>query len=94
MPLTMAVNPKIGAGVMAKIVRKAKAFSAEMVSPVGIYSCPTARDPEREPLLKAALATGGLMKMKSVRRDQHERADTCLMHGSEICLSSEVAPIS
>jgi len=89
LPLTMPVNPKIGLGVMARIVRKGSAFSAEIVSQVGIYSCTTARDQQCESLLKSALTTGGLMKMKSVRRDQHPPVDTCLVHGTDVCVSSD-----
>lgn len=34
-----------------------------------------------------ALTTGALMKIKSVRRDFHEAADTCILHAPEVCLS-------
>jgi len=51
-------------------------FSAEVVNSPAIYSCKGARDEQREPLWNAALATGALMKMKSVRRDAHARRPT------------------
>jgi hypothetical protein len=45
------------------------------------------RDPQREALLKVAMKSGGLLKMKSVRRDAHESSDTCVVHGVDVCLS-------
>jgi protein-L-isoaspartate(D-aspartate) O-methyltransferase len=87
-PLTMATTPTLGVGVMAKIIRKGNKFSAQVVGPLGIYSGTGMRDAQREPLLRAAMTSGALMKMKSVRRDAHERSDTCVVHGADVCLSS------
>ncbi len=88
LPLTMATTPTVGAGIMARIIRMRQGFSVEVVSPVGIYSCVSARDSDLEPVLKAAVSRGAIMGMKSVRRDKHEKADTCIVHGAEVCLSS------
>jgi protein-L-isoaspartate(D-aspartate) O-methyltransferase len=87
-PITMTIKPAIGVGIMANIIRKDGRYSAQIVSTVGIYSCTSVRDPQRESLVKSALTTGALMKMKSVRRDKHEQLDTCLVHSAEVCLSS------
>jgi protein-L-isoaspartate(D-aspartate) O-methyltransferase len=87
-PLTMANTPRVGIGVMVKIVREHGGFSAQIVTSLAIYSCTSARDAQREPLLKAAMAGGALMKMKSVRRDAHEQSDTCVLHCADVCLSS------
>jgi protein-L-isoaspartate(D-aspartate) O-methyltransferase len=92
-PLTMSISAHLGAGVMTKIVRRSSGFSAEIVTPVAIYSCTSARDAEREPLLRAAMTGGRLNQMRSVRRDPHEAVDTCLVHGSDrICLSTAPVP--
>lgn len=91
-PFTMAVNPQVGQGVMTKVVREQSGYSAAMVSPTGIFSGVSLRDPALEPLMKKALTTGGLLKLKSVRRDAHEPADTCVLHSAEVCLST--APLS
>ncbi|MFZ0416699.1 MAG: rRNA adenine N-6-methyltransferase family protein [Candidatus Sulfotelmatobacter sp.] len=90
LPLTAAMGTTgLGKGVMAKIIREANGFSAQVVTFVAIFSCSSARDPELEPLMGKALATGALMKMKSVRCDRHEPADSCLLHTrDEVCLSS------
>jgi protein-L-isoaspartate(D-aspartate) O-methyltransferase len=87
-PLTMAATPTLGLGVMTKIVRRPGGFSAEIVTSLAIYSGTTMRDPQLEPVLKAAISRGALMKMKSVRRDVHEQSDTCLIHGNDVCVSS------
>jgi protein-L-isoaspartate(D-aspartate) O-methyltransferase len=86
-PFTMAINPTLGQGIMTKIVRTGIGYSAGMVSPVAIFSGGNLRDPELEPLMEKALRSGGLLKLKSVRRDAHESAETCVLHGPEVCLS-------
>jgi hypothetical protein len=45
------------------------------------------RDQELEPLMLKALTSGGLLKLKSVRCDAHEPAESCVLHGKEVCLS-------
>jgi protein-L-isoaspartate(D-aspartate) O-methyltransferase len=87
-PLTMAITRTLGIGVMTKIVRERRGLSAQMVTSVAIYSCKNVRDAQREPLLKSAMTSGVLMDLKSVRRDAHERVDTCVIHGHDVCLSS------
>jgi protein-L-isoaspartate(D-aspartate) O-methyltransferase len=87
-PLTMATTPNLGIGVMIKIVRRDSRYSADIVTSLAIYSCKGARDATREPLLRTAMTTGALMKLKSLRRDTHEKADTCILHGEDVCLGS------
>lgn len=92
-PFTMAMNPPFGQGVMTKILREPGGYSAALVMPTGIISGVSLRDPALEPLMKKALATGGLFKLKSVRRDAHEPADTCVLHAAQVCLSTaELGP--
>lgn len=87
-PFTMAVSPQHGQGVMTKILRQPSGYSAAMVTPTGMFSGGSLRDPALEPLIKKALTTGGLLKLKSVRRDAHEPVETCVLHAAEVCLSS------
>lgn len=88
LPLTIPMGPTLGKGVMARITREREGFSAQFVTFVAIYSCTSVRDSQLEPLLGKAMAGGGLMKIKSVRRDLHEPNETCAVHGSEMCLST------
>jgi len=90
-PITMAINPTIGQGVMLKIARTGAAYSTELVTPLAIYSGGKLRDPSLESQMLHALKTGGLLKLKSVRRDAHERAETCVVHAEGVCLS--MAPV-
>jgi protein-L-isoaspartate(D-aspartate) O-methyltransferase len=87
LPFTLAMNPTIGQGVMSKVMRQRGAYSAEMVTPLAIYSGGSMRDPLLEPLMLKALTSGGLVKLKSVRRDAHEHVESCVLHGREVCLS-------
>ena len=92
LPITMPMGPNLGKGVMLKITRHAAGYAAQLVSFVAIYSCTSMRDPKIEAQLAKALGGGALMKVKSVRRDTHEPAETCAAHGDDICLSlSETA---
>jgi protein-L-isoaspartate(D-aspartate) O-methyltransferase len=92
-PITIPMAPTLGKGVMAKITRKGASFAAQLAGFVAIYSCTSARDPKLEPLLSKAMTMGTIFKLKSIRRDAHERYDTCIVHGEAVCLSrEEVSP--
>ncbi len=86
-PLTMAANATLGQGIMAKIARERGGFTAQIATFLAIFPCTNGRDPQFEPLMARALTTGALMRIKSVRRDAHEAADTCILHAPEVCLS-------
>jgi protein-L-isoaspartate(D-aspartate) O-methyltransferase len=86
-PLTMAMTPTLGVGVMTKIVRRGGKFSAEVVTSLAIYSGASMRDAQLEPVVKAAMSRGALAKMKSIRRDKHEQSDSCLIHTADACVS-------
>jgi protein-L-isoaspartate(D-aspartate) O-methyltransferase len=88
LPITLATSETLGAGLMTKIVRQTNGFSARGVTPVGIYSCKSVRDPELEPLLRSAFTTQSILKLQSLRREPHEQEDTCLVHGKAVCFSS------
>jgi protein-L-isoaspartate(D-aspartate) O-methyltransferase len=88
LPLTLAATPTIGQGIMARITHRGGSFTAEMVTPLAIYSCVGGRDPELEPQMRKALTTGGILKLKSVRRDPHEPTESCLLHRRDLCVSS------
>jgi protein-L-isoaspartate(D-aspartate) O-methyltransferase len=87
-PLTITTTPTIGQGLMARIVRRGGRYSAEVVTFVAICSCGSLRDPDSDAALKKALASGALIKLKTLRRDVHDPCDTCLLHGSEMCVSA------
>jgi len=86
-PITIPMAPNLGKGMMLKIVRHGTGYTAQIVSFVAIYSATSARDPQLESVIGKGLASGGLMKLKSVRRDHHAPDETCVVHGGELCLS-------
>lgn len=86
-PFTIPMNPKIGQGVMMKIIRSGDSYTTEVLTPLAIYSGGTLRDPSLELQLRKGFATGGLLKLKSVRRDSHEPGDDCVVHARDVCLS-------
>jgi len=94
LPLTGAMGSANigGAGMVAKITRGGNGFSARVVTPVGIYSCTSVRDPEMSEALAKALATKAFIKLKSIRTDPHQQEETCLAHGTDICLSTADLP--
>jgi protein-L-isoaspartate(D-aspartate) O-methyltransferase len=94
LPITMAATPTVGQGIMVKITRERSGYSAGIVSPVGIFSCTSGRDPQLEPLIAKAFASRTLLKLKSVRLDAHEPADTCILHGADVCVSTAEPPSS
>jgi len=92
LPITLATSETLGAGLMIKIVRRSERFSARGLTPVGIYSCKSVRDPELEPLVRNAFVTQAILKVQSLRRDEHEPVDTCIIHGKGVCFSSAELP--
>jgi protein-L-isoaspartate(D-aspartate) O-methyltransferase len=92
LPITVGTGPALGQGVMIRIAREAGGFSAQIVSFVAIFSCTSVRDPQLEPILTKALTSRTLFKLKSVRLDAHEPTDTCILHASDVCVSSAATP--
>ena len=86
-PITIATSATLGAGLMIKIVRRGDSFAVRGVAPVGIYSCIGMRDATMEPLLRKALVSQELLKVKSLRLEPHEEEETCLAHGASACFS-------
>ena len=91
-PLTIAINSTLGQGAMLKFVRRSGGFSAGLVTFLAIFNGGNLRDPELEAPLRnwlgKAVATGALLKMKSLRRDVHEQDESCLFHVQGMCLNS------
>lgn len=88
LPITAAIGGgSFGRGAMIRITRHEGKFSAQAITYVAIYSCTSLRDPELDPLVAKALASGVLLKLKSLRRDPHPDEDSCVLHHPDICLS-------
>jgi protein-L-isoaspartate(D-aspartate) O-methyltransferase len=81
-----------GGGFMTKITAGPNGYSARVVSPVGIFSCTSVRDPQMNVALLKAMGSKALLKLKSVRTDPHVQQEGCLAHGTDVCLSTEDLP--
>jgi protein-L-isoaspartate(D-aspartate) O-methyltransferase len=74
-------------GRILKIVRVNGGYAATLLGPCGFIPCINARDPESEAALSCALAAGGMNDVRSLRREQHAKDESCWMHCDGFCLS-------
>jgi protein-L-isoaspartate O-methyltransferase len=73
-PLTIASTPRLGQGIMARIVRRTGGYSASVVTFSQIFS-------------RRKSARSGNWKPR-LRRDAHEQEESCLFHTPGMCLGS------
>jgi len=87
LPLT-AGNFSPRGGFMLRLERRGNGLAARSAGWVGFYPCAGARSPEGEAALDAALADpAGQQAIRSLRRDPHEKDDSCWLHRDGWCLS-------
>jgi protein-L-isoaspartate(D-aspartate) O-methyltransferase len=82
-----AMGAHLGKGMTLLATQTGDDWRARVSSMVAIYSLVGARDDAMNAALGAALMTGALTKVTRLRRDPHEPADTCVVHGT-VCLSA------
>lgn len=88
-PAPRADTSTAGTGVLLKVTRHDPTFAARIVSPVGIFPCIGAVDPNADRRLGEALAGGaGIDVVRSLRRDAHAAEPNCWLHGDGFCLSA------
>ncbi len=78
-----------GKGCMLLVKRAGESYAARCIGFVMIYACTSLRDPELNGPLMKQIGSGKIFSVQSLRRDQHEADDTCLIHAKESCLSSK-----
>jgi hypothetical protein len=86
-----AMGATLGKGVALLITRdESGSFGARVITVVAVYSALGIRDPEMNDRVGKALADGPArwMKVARVRRDVHEPASSCWLHGASCCLST------
>jgi protein-L-isoaspartate(D-aspartate) O-methyltransferase len=76
------------AGAMFKVTFTAGGYDAAVISPVGTYPCAGASDAEAERRLGEALDKGGFDQVRCLRREVHEKAESCWLHGLGYCFST------
>ena len=88
-----ALIPMTGAerwGFMLRVDRLGLGFAARSAGRVGFFHCVGARaDGEAAALTRALYDPAGQQQMKSLRRDSHEKDDSCWLHGAGWCLSKQ-----
>jgi len=88
-----ALIPMTGAerwGFMLRLDRHGAGFAARSAGRVGFFPCVGARDDTEAAKLSFALGdAAGQQALKSLRRDAHQRDDSCWLHGDGWCLSKQ-----
>jgi protein-L-isoaspartate(D-aspartate) O-methyltransferase len=75
-----------GVGVALCITHTGDRWPIRIVSPIGIYDCAGARDPDAERQLMALVAPGGAERLHALSITPHERGPSCLVHTAHCCL--------
>jgi protein-L-isoaspartate(D-aspartate) O-methyltransferase len=95
---TMAAMGPIGKGLVFVVTNDGSesAMSARVLSMVAIYSAVSIRDADLNDRAGASLRGGPAqwMAVKRLRRDDHEAAPSCWMHGRGVCFSTGAAAAS
>jgi protein-L-isoaspartate(D-aspartate) O-methyltransferase len=90
LPLTagLAAMGPVGKGVLVQVTRRGDdAFDARVLTFVAIYSGIGLRDERLNEALGKALMRTPFPPLRRLRRDSHEPADACWLHGDRFCLS-------
>lgn len=86
--LPMTVADFAITGFMLRLDRHGDELLARSVGRVGFYPCIGARTPEGEAALRQALGdTAGQRELRCLRRDPHDKDESCWLHGDGWCLS-------
>ncbi|MBY0321951.1 MAG: protein-L-isoaspartate(D-aspartate) O-methyltransferase [Reyranella sp.] len=86
--LPMTVADFAITGFMLRLDRQGDDLLARSVGRVGFYPCIGARTSEGEAALRQALGdTAGQHALRCLRRDPHDKDESCWLHGDGWCLS-------
>jgi protein-L-isoaspartate(D-aspartate) O-methyltransferase len=85
--LLLPLTPDIGMGIILGIRRRGERYFAKVLSPVMIYRCAGARDPQSESALAAALKRGGQQGVTRLYRGGPPLVENVWLQGENWCLS-------
>lgn len=88
LPLSVGRNLGVNDAMVVGITRRHDRFAAELLSIITIYSSPSMRDPMLQSMLNDSFESHAMLRLKSVRKDDHDRTDTCIVHAPGFCLSA------
>jgi protein-L-isoaspartate(D-aspartate) O-methyltransferase len=88
LPLSVGRNLGMNDAMVLGITRWHDQFAAELLSIMTIYSSPSMRDPMLQSMLNDSFESHAMLRLKSVRKDDHDKTDTCIVHAPGFCLSA------
>jgi protein-L-isoaspartate(D-aspartate) O-methyltransferase len=88
LPLSVGRNLGVNDAMVLGITRRQDQFAAELLSIMTIYSSPSMRDAMLQSMLNDSFESHAMLRLKSVRKDDHEKIDTCIVHAPGFCLSA------
>jgi protein-L-isoaspartate(D-aspartate) O-methyltransferase len=89
LPLSVGRQLCVNDAMVLGITRRHNQFAAEILSIITIYSSPSMRDPVLQSMLNDSFESHAMLRLKSVRKDDHDKTDTCIVHAPGFCLSAE-----
>jgi len=89
-PITIDVGmPHIGKGFALRVSRFESGYDARFLpTPVMIYSCTSARDPELAKAFGQQFMSGTFSSVRSLRKEPHSSEPSCWLHSAAFCLST------
>ena len=88
LPLTVSNDSDTpDSGQILKVKREPNGFTASFICPTMIFPCFGARDPELNDKLKEAFQRGDVNSVRSLRRDPHDKDQSCWLHNQQFCIS-------
>jgi len=89
LPITFASSAMgaIGKGTFVLVTRSGATFGAKAIAVTAIYSAVGVRDDALNAAIGLALQQNPLPRLTCLRRDDHERAADCWLHGDTFCFS-------
>jgi protein-L-isoaspartate(D-aspartate) O-methyltransferase len=88
LPLSVGRKLSVNDAMVLGITRRHNRFAAELLSIMTIYSSPSVRDPILQSMLNDSFESHAMLRLKSVRNDDHDRTDTCIVHTPGFCLTA------
>jgi protein-L-isoaspartate(D-aspartate) O-methyltransferase len=80
----------IGKGLMLLVTRRGSEWTTQAYGtmPVAIYSLKEIRDAQAAASVSQAIVTGALLRARRIRREPHDPAASCIVHGPAGCVSA------
>lgn len=90
-PFIVGREPESRESIALRFVRKKERFAAEPVTTLAIFPCSSLRLPAMQEQLADGVRSRQMLQLKSLRMNAHQRTESCIVHGEQMCLSEEPA---